>query len=353
MMKRIITTIFSFVTACVMYGQAVATFDVNEYDYGIIPYNKPAEADIRITNTGNKPLIINDVYTSCGCTVAEWDSSSIKPGESSIIKVVYDAKMMGHFFKEISVYCNSEPYLYTISLVGEVSNTKMDYTKTHQFKMGDLLLNTDEILFDDVEMGKTYTKKISIVNMGDEPYTPILMLLPSYLSVKAEPEVLKHRQQGTLTVTLDGSKLKDIGLTQTSVYLSRYLGDKICDETNISVSAFVIPNVSDIPEDELLNAPQFFISATNWEPEMTHRKKKYSKTFEISNTGKRPLSIERLQVSNRALSVSLKSKTIKPGEDTKLKVTVNTKHVKRHRTFRVYIITNDPKHPKEVITIKV
>lgn len=353
MKRKTLATIFCLLGTCTAFPQAAITFGTQELDFGIIPYNRPAEATLTFTNTGDKPLKIDRVSTSCGCTVAHWPTSRIAPGKSGEITVTYDAKLMGHFFREMSIYCNAEPYMHEIALVGEVSNSKVDYTKSHPFKMGDLLLDTDELLFDDVEMGQSYEKRISIVNMGDEPYEPVLMLMPSYLTMTCEPAVLKHRQQGEMKVVLDGSKLKDVGLTQTSVYLSRYLGDKICDETNIEVSAFVLPDKSEVPGDELLNAPQIFVSATQWTPDFSKRKSRYTKTIEIGNSGKSPLSIERLQVSNRVLSVALKKKVIAPGEFTKMKVSLNLKHVKKHRSARIYIVTNDPAHPKEVITVNL
>lgn len=352
-MKKTILTIASMLFACLAFPQAAITFDTQEYDFGIIPYNREAEAVIRFTNTGDEPLRIDKVSTSCGCAVADWPAYQIAPGKSGEIKVTYDAKLMGHFFRDMSVYCNAKPYMYSIALIGEVSNTKVDYTRTHPIKMGDLLLDTDELLFDDVEMGKTYTRTIGIVNMGDNPYEPLLMLMPSYLSMTCEPEVLKHRQQGEIHVTLDGSRLNGVGLTQTSVYLSRFKGDKISDDTEIDVSAFVLPDMTDITEDQLLNAPQIFVSATNWAPDLSGHKSRYSKTIEIGNAGKSNLTIERVQVSNRVLSVSLKKKEVQPGEFTKMKISLNVKHIKRHRTARVYLITNDPKHPKEVITVNL
>ena len=49
----------------------------------------------------------------------------------------------------------------------------------------------------------------------------------------------------------------------------------------------------------------------------------------------------------------MKKKVIAPGEFTKMKVSLNLKHIKRHRTARIYIVTNDPAHPKEVITVNL
>lgn len=332
-------------------GQAIL-FDNTDYDYGIIPYNSPAEGKFEVTNTGERPLVINKVSSSCGCADVRWPQEPIPPGGKGSILVEYDAKLMGHFYRELTVYCNADPYVYTISVSGEVSNTKVDYSKTHPFRMGDILVDTDELLFDDVQMGGTYTKTIGVVNMGDEPYKPVLMLTPSYLSVKCEPAVLGHRQRGVMTVTLDGTKLKNMGLTQTSVYLSRFPGDKICDETNIEVSAFVLPDMSNVSEEEKANAPQYYVTATQWRPDYEKNKSSYKKTFEIGNAGKSPLNIEKVQISNRALAVSLKKTTIKPGETTKLKVRLNMRKYKRHRNLRIYIVTNDPNAPKSIITIK-
>lgn len=335
------------------YGQAKAKFSTMEYDYGIIPYNRPAEALITLKNTGNKPLVVNKISSSCGCAVVKWKGDVLKPGEVGEIKVVYDAKLMGHFFREISVYCNAEPYMYNIALVGEVSNTKMDYTKTHAYRIGDILIDTNELLFDDIKLGETYERSISVVNLGDEPYKPNLILLPPYLSFKCEPEVLRKNEQGFIKVKIDGKKLRTVGLTETSIYLARFEGDEICDDTNISVSAFVLPSVSKLTPEQLKNAPVFNISSTEWVVDKSKRKRRHTRTFEITNTGKSVLNIERIQISGDAVSVGLSSKSIEPGEKTKLKVTVQSKHSKRHHTRRIYIITNDPNKLKEVITVKL
>lgn len=354
-MNRILSIIIFLFAVCSVYGQARIEFSTMEYDYGIIPYNKPVDAVITVRNSGDSPLIINKVSTSCGCTVADWDKNAIAPGNSGYIKISYDARLMGHFYKEVSVYCNAEPYIYDIALVGEVSNTKVDYTKTHPFRMGNALLDTGELLFDDVQIGHKYMKKISIVNMGEEPYSPQLILLPPYLEASYEPEVLKHRQQGTITVTLDGNKMRTmgVGLVETSVYLARYEGDKICDETNIPVSAFVLPEVRAYSEEDILNAPKFFITATNWDVDTKRKKKRYTRTIEIGNSGKSDLVIEHLQVSGRMVTASLSHKVIKPGNISRLKITVNPKHAGRNKTGRIYIITNDPEKLKEVIKVKL
>lgn len=45
--------------------------------------------DFRFTNTGDKPLLIKNVITSCGCTSAEWSKEAYQPGEEGVIRLIY------------------------------------------------------------------------------------------------------------------------------------------------------------------------------------------------------------------------------------------------------------------------
>ena len=56
-----------------------------------------------------------------------------------------------------------------------------------------------------------------IANLSNRPYEPVLMHLPPYLKMEAEPNVLLKGKKGTVKLTLDAGMLKDYGLTQTSV----------------------------------------------------------------------------------------------------------------------------------------
>ena len=78
-------------------------------------------------------------------------------------------------------------------------------------------------------------------------------------------------------------------------------------------------------------------------------------TVTISNEGRSTLMLQDLQVTNPALNVSVKKQTIEPGKSVKMRITVNAKYLRNHleHTPRVMMITNDPRHPKSEIKIKV
>ena len=92
----------------------------SEKDFGNIPLNEKREHVFKLVNTGNKPLVIYDVVTSCGCTKAEYGKEPVRPGETLDLKVIYNAEDKGRFRKNLTVYCNVENSPLKLTVVGEV-----------------------------------------------------------------------------------------------------------------------------------------------------------------------------------------------------------------------------------------
>ena len=102
------------------------------------------------------------------------------------------------------------------------------------------------------------------------------------------------------------------------------------------------------------NAPVIRLSETDIDlSAQLAKKNKVKHDIQITNTGRSPLQISKLQVFNPALGVSLKKSVLQPGESTRLRVTVDKKNIaKKKRHLRILMITNDPMQPKVEINIK-
>jgi hypothetical protein len=61
------------------------------YDFGFIDEGDKIEHTFTIRNGGNATLRIDDVDSSCGCTVAEMSAWSVAPGKSTQVKTVFDS----------------------------------------------------------------------------------------------------------------------------------------------------------------------------------------------------------------------------------------------------------------------
>lgn len=76
-------------------------------DMGKFDWQQEQKTYFTLENTGNGPLAIIDVITSCGCTSVVYSKEPIRPGNSIEFEVHYKADHPEHFNKTINVYCNS------------------------------------------------------------------------------------------------------------------------------------------------------------------------------------------------------------------------------------------------------
>lgn len=79
----------------------------NTIDYGTV--KKGTDSGLRVfefTNTGDQPLIITNVRSTCGCTVPSKPQAPIMPGKSEKIEVKYNMSP-GKISKVITVESNA------------------------------------------------------------------------------------------------------------------------------------------------------------------------------------------------------------------------------------------------------
>ena len=125
-MKKHILIATIFVNA-VVFAQAGPKIEFkdkdNTIDYGKV--TKEEDNGIRVfefTNTGTAPLIINNVQSSCGCTVPSKPTEPIAPGKTRKIEVKYNMNP-GPIRKTITVETNAinaEEGRVVLKIKGEV-----------------------------------------------------------------------------------------------------------------------------------------------------------------------------------------------------------------------------------------
>ena len=127
-MKRIVFTTLLFV--CYILGasaQAEIKFDKLTHDFGKFSESSPVvTCTFTFTNTGDKPLVINQAVASCGCTVPEYTKDPIQPGQKGSIKVTYNGtgKFPGHFKKSITVRTNAKVEMTRLYIEGDMEEKK-------------------------------------------------------------------------------------------------------------------------------------------------------------------------------------------------------------------------------------
>ena len=87
-------------------------------DLGVIKINEIKEVVFTLENTGQNPLIIIGVGTSCGCVLPFFEKDPISPKEKQQIRAKVQIKEKGYFNKTMSVKCNIKN-LITLTIKGQ------------------------------------------------------------------------------------------------------------------------------------------------------------------------------------------------------------------------------------------
>jgi hypothetical protein len=124
-MKKIVLVLFVGLLAISLKAQEKAAkiqFKSDTVDYGQIEKGDDGTRVFEFTNTGNAPLIISKVNSSCGCTIPKSPKDPILPGKTGEIQVKYDTQRVGPIRKAITVISNADTPTVVLKIKGDVKD---------------------------------------------------------------------------------------------------------------------------------------------------------------------------------------------------------------------------------------
>lgn len=119
-MKQLITILFIGLIGFSVNAQAKIEFKSETIDYGTIEKGSNGVRTFKFTNTGDEPLIISKVTSSCGCTIPKKPKDPILPGKTGEIEVKYDTNRVSPIRKTITVISNADRPTVALKIKGEV-----------------------------------------------------------------------------------------------------------------------------------------------------------------------------------------------------------------------------------------
>lgn len=110
-------------TACQQKQRFATISYTKEANFGAAKVHDTIHTVFSIKNTSEENLLIKQIKTSCGCTVAKPKDSIIEKGKSTVIEVQFiaDAENLGDISKSIVIDANTNPNFTVMYLKGTVS----------------------------------------------------------------------------------------------------------------------------------------------------------------------------------------------------------------------------------------
>ncbi len=122
-MKKLVLVLFVGLLGFALNAQekvAKIEFKSETIDYGTIEKGANGVRVFEFTNTGNTPLIVSNVKSSCGCTIPKKPEAPVAPGETGKIEVKYNTTKVGPIRKTITVTSNADTPTIALKIKGTV-----------------------------------------------------------------------------------------------------------------------------------------------------------------------------------------------------------------------------------------
>lgn len=359
-MKKILVSATLLMCTAALVAQTIA-FQATKHDFGTI---KQEDGDVtayfEFTNTGNAPLLISNVRTSCGCTRPTWPTHPIEPGQSGTISATYRASTRPNYFqKTITVYSNDpEHATTTLTITGNVKPKPTNPSDRYAYTMGDLHIKAKRLDFGEPTQAGTIERSIEYGNFTDHEVVVDVIINDDdkFVSAQLTNYTLKPQESGKIVFTIDTKQCK-IGPNPAKVYVMVNNQVVRSEDYAIDLNVTVNEDFSNLTEEELRQAPIAEIPTT-LNMGIIAKGKTVKKALTIANAGVSALKLRTVYTPAVELTapISRAASAIKTGKKTDLMVTVNPfvegKEVaagQYSRTLTIY--TNDPSHPKHNVTI--
>ncbi|MCC8143038.1 MAG: DUF1573 domain-containing protein [Tannerellaceae bacterium] len=338
------------------------TSEQDVHDFGtILEDGGSVSHTFTIRNSGDAPLVITRVTTSCGCTTPAWTKEPIEPGKTGELQVTFNPKgRPGPFRKTISIFSNAtDKRRHILTIKGQVSKKPLKLQVVYPYSIGNIKSSSKNIVFNTVTPDESVGEKIYILNEGSKPVSVRLGKTPTYLTADLQATELKTGQTSEINLVLQAKEAKRKGRINTElVIITEVEGEKPVSGT-IDIAANLIDDFSKITSSEKAKAPVAQLSGTMLEFGKLPEKGgiipliggKVSGTVEITNTGKSPLLIYSASSDNPILEVSGGKKEIKPGNSATFKISLRPRDIKTKLDAVVTIVCNDPNGPVRLVKV--
>ncbi len=334
--------ILSAIAACF----AASAFAQLTWDRTTINFGTIKEADGKATrffkykNTGNYPVTITNVRTSCGCTTSDHKAKDVMPGDSALLPITYNpASRPGGFDKTVMV--STRDTTYKLNIYGNVIPSESTVAERYPEKLGNLRLSKKAFMAREIEFGQRRTARIYGYNMSADTL-PIRFDNPpsTNFAVSVYPDTVMPGEVFVLSATFHADNKTDFGWQEYELPL--IVGDTTYP---ISFTTTVIAGDDYKKSVDYGNAPHATIDTDRLYFDKPAKWQMARQSLTIKNDGKSTLEIIRAYSVDSAVSVSTKLPVkLKPAESATIDVNLVGKGQEVINS-ELIIFTNDPSNP--------
>lgn len=313
----------------------------------IIHKSGPVSCTFTLKNIGDKPVVIYNVATTCGCTDVEWTREPIRPGQKGKITVTYSNDEGAYpFDKTLTVYTSDSKKPALLKIRGVSIEKAKPLIELYPVGFGPFALRETYIKCGNLEQGGRKREAVMVANTSDKPIEISFADINKNLEVSVHPNPIPAHSTAEMTFTVTADREVWGKNTYHATPLIDGKSFKSSDgKTSIGFWAFTKENFSHLSQDEKAKGPRPTFRESTHSFGKIRRGETVHASFSFKNEGKEPFCVYRVNSDAPCWSHS-RIEVANPGEEVTFRFHLDTSGLPlgEHLTI-VTLTTNSPLRP--------
>lgn len=326
----------------------VLEVDKTIHNFGDIMLDSgPVSCSFTFKNISDKPVVIYNVISSCGCTDVNWTKEPIRPGKQGNVSVTYSNDEGPYpFDKTITMYVSDINKPVLLKVRGNCIAKAMPLEELYPVAYGPLAMKTSSMMCGNVEQGEQKSDRVMVANLSNSPITVNFGDISEHLDVTVSPNPIPARGTAEMKYTVTAAQ----GLWGKNRYwatpqINGKAYKNADGDSRICMTAFTRENFSRMSEEEKDNGPMPKFTTSTFQAGKVKQGETVHAEFTFTNDGKTPFNVYKVDADACRWSHS-DIPSCNPGQKISFRVHIDTsKMQKGEMLIIVTLTTNCPLRP--------
>ena len=334
---------FSICATAQVGFESALEFNKTSHNFGKISINAgKQECSFDFVNKSDKPVVVFNVISSCGCAEPTWPKEPIMPGKGGKISVTYLNDQGPYpFEKTITVYTSAgkKPILLRIS--GVAYENQKSAKDLFPIANGPLGFTKKEIRLGQIEQGFVKSSSISVANTSKQAQEIKFANVSPGLFLKITPTKIAAGDIAEITYTVNTNEKENWGNT---IYSADIICNGVKAPKKLEISTLIIDKFSTLSKEEKNRSSM--VLAKNSSVSVGNIKKgtPITATFNLRNTGASDLIIRKAETNGKEFKIESPQK-VAPGAEFTVTAKIDSSKYSGEEVFTITLVTNSANRP--------
>lgn len=328
--------------------EGVVEADKMVHNFGDIMLGSgPVSCTFTLTNISDKPIVIYNVVSTCGCTDVTWTKEPIRPGKKGEISVTYsNDEGPFPFDKTLTAYVSDikKPVLFKVR--GICLEEAKPLEELYTVNYGPLAMRESLMKVGNLEQGRQKSEAVLVANLSDKPIKVTFGDVSEHLNVSVSPNPIPARSTAEMAFTVTASRdLWGKNRYWATPQIDGKAYKNADNDSRICFWAYTKENFSHLTDEEKDSGARPTFGASTFNAGKVKQGDMIHAEFTFVNEGKKDFCVYKVDADTRIWSHS-DIPCVKPGQKVTFRVHLDTSVMPKGESLTIVTLTtNSPLRP--------